>query len=79
MLVVPGLAPVDEDLVDGSVLDRRAATVDWDGQPLNPLMGLDAVAIAPTVLVVLDIIIKDENVSLIDLVEIAAPGDVRGL
>ena len=39
----------------------------------------DLVAVAPTVFVVLHIIVEDKKVGAADLVEVAAPGDVRRL
>ena len=44
-----------------------------------PVRGLDPVAVAPAVLVVLDVVVEEEDVRLLDLVEVASPGYVRRL
>src|SRR6185437_3599047 len=48
----------------------------WHGQPLNAVGRLDAIAIAPVVFCVLDIVVKDEHVDVMDDVEVSLPRDV---
>lgn len=74
----PDFRPINLDLFYQPALGRPG-TVDRDGQPLLPLYGLDLIAVAPTVLVVLNIIVEDEKVCSMDLVENSAPGDVGRL
>ena len=74
----PGFGPVDFDILDRDALGDAGA-MDRDGDPLFTLSGLDLVAIAPAVLVILDIVIEDEQISARHLVKISTPGDIGGL
>ncbi len=78
MILRPGLRPVNFHILDGNPFGHTFA-VDWDGQPLLALRGLDLVAVAPAMLIVLNVVVEDEQVGAADLVEVAAPGNVRGL
>ena len=69
----------DAHLVDRQAGDDVAACGDRDRQPVRAVGGLDPVAVAPAVLVVLHVVVEDEDVRLLDLVEVAAPGDIRRL
>ena len=79
MFVVPGPFPADMDLVDRYVVNLSAMTVDRDGEPLGAMRGFDPIAVAPSPLVILDIIIKHKDIRLQDLVEITPPGDIGWL
>ena len=48
-------------------------------QPLHAIPRLDAVTIAPTVVIILHVVIENEDVRFPDLVKIAAPWYIRGL
>ena len=55
----PDFGPINLDFFYQLTLSRPG-TVDRNGQPLLSLNCLDLVAVAPTVLVVLNIIVEDE-------------------
>ena len=78
MFFGPVLAPVNLNIHDRDPL-CHAFAVDGDSQPLFSLGSFDLVAVAPAIFVILHIIVEDEQISLADLVEIAAPGDVGWL
>ena len=44
--------------------------------PFRTLIGLDLVAIAPIILRVLEVIVENEQVSIMNDIEVALPGDV---
>jgi hypothetical protein len=48
-------------------------------QPAGAAGGFDPVAIPPPILVEGNVVVKDENVSLIDLVKVATPWDIGRL
>jgi hypothetical protein len=50
-----------------------------NGQPLRAVLRLDSVAIAPSVLVVLHIVVVHEHVRTTQLIEEAKPGQISGL
>jgi len=50
-----------------------------DGEPLRLAGEFDPIAVPPPMLVVLDVVIKDERVHFLDLVKEASPGNVGGL
>src|SRR5215467_11446967 len=77
MLAGPWLAGVDARLPVGRL--ALATGEDGDGEPEQSLVGLDAVAIPPAVLVVLDVVVEDEDVALVERVEVAEPGEIAGL
>ena len=52
---------------------------DWYCQPNWTIGSLNSVPITPAVLIVLNIIIEDEDISLTDLMKVAAPRDIIGL
>ncbi len=52
---------------------HRAFLYDWDRQPNRTVRRFNAVAIAPTMFVVLNIVVENEDISLLDLMEIASP------
>src|SRR5215472_4063855 len=69
---------VDLHLVDGRPVP--AGMEHGHGQPMGPASGrLDAVAVAPTVLVELDVVIVDEHARALQLVEESQPRKVSGL
>src|SRR6516162_2273721 len=77
MFFAPMLGVVDGDgVVCGPILFVGA---DGNSQPLRALGRLDAVAIAPTVLVELNVVVNDENIAAVKLGEIAEPGQVARL
>src|SRR5688500_13832427 len=57
----------------------RAAMTHRHRQPQGTALRLDAVAIAPAVLVVLDVIVVHEDVRSVELVEESEPRQVTGL
>ena len=79
VLAGPVPAPDAADLVDRRALDHVAGGGHRDREPDRAVRGLDAVAVAPAVLVVLDVVVEDEDVRLLDLVEVPAPGNVGRL
>src|SRR5215211_4222381 len=50
-----------------------------DGQPPFSLRGLDLVAVAPAVLIILHVIIENKKIGAADLIKVPAPGNVGGL
>src|SRR5215468_3019421 len=77
MLAGPRLASVDARLPVGRL--ALATGKDGDGEPEQALVGFDAVAVPPAVLVVLDVVVEDEDVALGELVKVAEPGEIAGL
>ena len=55
---------------------HRAFLYDWDRKPNRTIRSLNAVPIAPTMFVVLDIVVENEDISLLDLMEIASPRNI---
>ena len=79
MRLIPGSISDDADLVDGNVLRLRPMAVDRNRQPLPATRGLDPVAVTPTTLVILHVVIKDKQIGPPDLVKIASPRNVGRL
>src|SRR5262249_25531246 len=77
MLAGPGLAGVDARLPVGRL--APATGENGDGEPKQSLVGFDVVAVPPAVLVVLNVVVEDEDVALVELVEVAEPGEIAGL
>ena len=77
MLARPGLACIDARVAVGR--QSLAVGQHGDGEPERPLVRLDAVAVSPAMLVVLDIVVEDEDVALVELIEVAEPRQVAGL
>src|SRR5262249_19431861 len=77
VLAGPGLAGVDARRPVGRL--ALATGEEGDGEPEQALVGFDAVAVPPAVLVVLDVVVEDEDVALVELVEVAEPGEIAGL
>ena len=78
MRLCPRLGPVNAHILDGDTLHDTFA-MHRDGEPLFALMGLDLVAVAPAMFVVLNIIIKDKQISAANLIEISPPGNIGRL
>jgi hypothetical protein len=79
MFLAPLLRHIDEDVFDQDMLAEESLVKHRNGQPVTAAARFNAVAVSPAVFVVLDIIVKDEKIRFIDLVEIAAPGDIGWL
>src|ERR1700680_5221677 len=77
MLTTPGLAIVDFHCIDR--LRHAPFLENGNRQPDRSFRALDAIAIAPPVLVELDVVVPDEGVRLPHLIEIAKPRQVAGL
>lgn len=54
-------------------------TPHWDREPTQALGGLDAVAIPPVVLRILEVVVEYEKIGVMDYVEVALPRKVVGL
>ena len=52
---------------------------DGDGQPLETVLGVNLVPVAPVVLGVLHLVVPDEHICVVDQVEVTFPRDVVGL
>src|SRR5580693_3630342 len=79
VLLVPGPFPVNLDFPNLPLPFDIALLIDWNAQPLRALRCLYSVTVSPAMLIVLDIVIKDEKVRFLNLVKISSPWDVRGL
>jgi hypothetical protein len=76
MRTPPVALPIYANLVNRSAIDGIAFCVNRNRQPVQAGRALDAVAIAPSMFVVLNVIVENENVASANQVEIAAPWDV---
>src|SRR5579862_2150056 len=77
MSLLPKLGVVYFDVADA--LPRESSSLHRYGQPMRPLDRLDTVAVTPTVLIELNIVIVDEHVTALHLIEKAEPRDIAGL
>jgi hypothetical protein len=76
MLGVPWMTIVNLDLIDKDVLACCTFTENWNAQPNRALVGFDTVAVAPAMLIILDVIKEYENIGQCDLVEVTTPGNI---
>src|SRR6266576_3718099 len=67
------------DVTNGRATAENTAVVDRDGQPMGASWRLDAISVAPTVLVVLNIVVEDEYVRTMDEIKVPTPRDVGRL
>src|SRR6476661_4985316 len=74
MLLCPALR--GENHITDPPIDIRAR---WNREPLHAIRGLDAVSVAPVVLRVLNVIVKHEEVDIVNDVEVSLPRNVVGL
>src|SRR5262245_51173908 len=77
MLALPILPIVDLDIADG--LPRAATVPHRHGQPHGAFWALDAVAVAPALLVELHVVVVHEHVGLAHEIEIAEPRQISRL
>src|SRR5689334_18705443 len=79
VILTPWIVPRDLNLINRNIFRLRPMTMNGDRQPLFATGRLDLIAIAPTALIILDIIVKNKQVGAADLVKIAAPRNIGGL
>jgi hypothetical protein len=79
MILIPGIIPYDPNLADWNIFDLGTTAVDRNGQPLPASGCLDLIAVAPTALIVLHIVIKYKEIGAADLIKIPPPGNVGWL
>ena len=58
------------------MIRHRTFLYDRNRQPDRTIWSLNTVSIAPTVFVVLNIVVENEDISLLDLMEIASPRNI---
>ena len=79
MFLAPLLRHIDQYIFDQDMLAEESLVKHRNGQPMTAVVSFNSVAVSPAVFVVLDVVIKDEKIRFLDLVEIAAPGDIGWL
>ena len=76
MFARPVTRPIYMDFIDRSIILYCALLFDWDRQPDGTIACFYSITIAPAMLVILNIVIKNEYIGLLNLMEIAPPRDV---
>jgi hypothetical protein len=79
MLLIPGSIPTDVYLVDRDMFNLSATAVDRNSEPTYAVRRLDPITVTPASFVILDVIVKDEDIRFLHLVKIAPPRDIRRL
>ncbi len=79
MLSLPIAAIVYFDGIYRHMLLNVSFRMRGNGNPLKPGRRLDLVSIAPTVFIVLHVVVKDKRIRAPDEVEISAPRKIRRL
>jgi hypothetical protein len=78
MIFRPRPGPINTHIPDQRSI-RYPLRVHGNRQPLFSLMGLDLVSVAPAMLIILHIIVKDEYIRAADLIKIPPPGNIGRL